>query len=185
MASSEIHAIGTTSGNQPRMRRIAEAAAQTFKAGVPVQLDANGRIKEWDGVTTTRAIAGFCKEFGKNLTTAGVAQQITQGNVPNQASAVNLQRPYFDPDGADGFEVADQDSMFQGQVGPAQQVTQADVGVSYGMTKDTDGHWYVDRTKVAPAAVVVTVVKLDPNDQSATPRGVFFTVLPSAAQIVA
>jgi hypothetical protein len=52
------------------------------------------------------------------------------------------------------------------------------------MTIDADGHWYVDKTKTG-ASAVVQITKLDPEDQSATPRGVYFSVLPAAAQLVA
>jgi hypothetical protein len=154
--------------------------------GVPVEIDsASGGVIEWDGTTYTAKIAGFSKEFANNLATTGVAQQITQGKVPNQASAQNIQRPYFN-DGRIGFETSAADSIFQGQVGPSQTALVTDVGVQYGLTKDGDGHWYVDKTKATPGTnTAVTIVKLDPNDQSATPRGVYFTVLPTASQAVA
>jgi hypothetical protein len=186
VASSEIHSVQSVSGNQPRIRRIGEKATQTFLFGTPVQIDSvTGFVQAWDGVTITNGIAGFSKEFGANLTTGGVAQQQTFGSVPNEALAVNISRPYFN-DGQTGFEVAAQDTVFLGQVGPAQTAVQSDIGKQYGLTKDTDGHWFVDRTKTTIGTnTVVTIVKLDPNDQSATPRGVYFTVLPSAAQIVA
>lgn len=186
MASSEIHSVQSTSGNQPRMRRIIEKAAQTFVNGVPVQISAaDGGIAEWDGATVAFGIAGFAKEFANNLATVGVAKQITQGSVPNQPSAQNIMRPYFN-DGRIEIEVADGDTVFLGQVSPAQTALATDVGKQYGMTKDADGHWFVDKAKVTVGTnTVVTVVKLDPNDQSATPRGVYFTVNAGAAQIVA
>jgi hypothetical protein len=103
--------------------------------------------------------------------------------VPFQTSAKNIGRPLFN-DGRIGFEAADNDTIFLGQVGPAQTAVAADVGKQYGMTIDGDGHWYVDRTKSTVGTnTVVTIVRLDPNDQSATPRGVYFTVTNAAAQL--
>lgn len=192
MASAEIHSIQTVSGNQPRMRRLPEEAGQTFLPGTPVQIAAgDGGIKVWDGTTVAFGIAGFTKEAGNNLGVLGVTPtaavnpnaQPGLAIVPNEASAISITRPFF-RDGRNGFEVAVADTIFLGQVGPAQTVAATDVGKQYGMTLDSDGHWYVDKTKTGGTAVV-EVVKLDPNDQSATPRGLYFIVLPSAAQLVA
>jgi len=193
MASAEIHAVGTVSGNQARMRRIIEEASQTFLVGVPVQIAAgDGGLKEWDGTTLANAIAGFSKEAGNNLAALGVAptaavpsaQSLTFGSVPFQTSAKNIGRPLFN-DGRIGFEVAEADNVFQGQINPTGQTLAAtDVGKTYGMTKDSDGHWFVDKTKTG-ANAVVQIVKLDPGDQSSTPRGVYFVVLAAAAQLLA
>jgi hypothetical protein len=157
MASAEIHATQTLSGNQPRMRRIIEEATQTFANGTPVMLNAvDGGVQAWDGLTTVQGIA----------------------------SAVNIPRGAPFNDGTVGFEVATDDNVFKGQVGPAQIAVAADLGKQYGMTKDTDGHWYVDRTKNNVGVnTVVTITKLDPQDQSATPRGVYFQVTTPASQM--
>lgn len=194
MASSEIHSVQTTSGNQPRMRRIIEEAGQTFLSGTPVQLaTGDGGVKAWDGTTVAFGIAGFSKEGGNNLGALGVAptaavtppQSLTFGSVPFQTSAKNIGRPLFN-DGRIGFEAADGDTVFLGQVGPAQTALASDVGKSYGMTIDGDNHWYVDKTKSTVGTnTVATIVRLDPNDQSATPRGVYFVVQSAAAQLVA
>src|SRR6266849_2711139 len=171
MASAEIHSVQSVSGNQPRMRRIIEDAGQTIVQG----------------------IAGFSKEFGNNLAALGVTPtaavnptpQPSSGSVPFEPSAVNITRPFF-RDGRSGFEVAELDTVFLGQVGPAQTAVASDVGKQYGMTIDADNHWFVDRTKSTVGTnTVVTVTRLDPNDQSATPRGVYFVVTSGAAQLVA
>lgn len=201
MASAIIYAVGTVSGNQPRMRRIIEEAGQSFLLGTPVMVKASdGGVQAWDGTTLAAGIAGISKEFANNLgatpaqpntfnigvggvsgSAGGTAASF--GSVPFQTNAKNIYRGAPISDGRIGFEVADADSMFYGQVGPAQSVVPGDVGVNYGMTIDSDGHWYVDRTKTG-ANAVVTIVKLDPNDNSATPRGVFFVFLASAAQLI-
>jgi hypothetical protein len=194
LASAEIHSIQTVSGNQARMRRLPEEAGQTFLAGTPVQIAAgDGGLKAWDGVTTAFGVAGFSKEAGNNLAVLGTTPtaavnpnpQPSFGAVPFEPLAKNITRPLF-IDGRQGFEVAVLDTVFLGQVGPAQSTVLTDVGKQYGLTLDTDGHWYVDKTKTGASAVVV-INKLDPNDQNpigVTSRGVYFTVLPAAAQLV-
>src|SRR5271154_4447155 len=165
MASAEIHSIQTVSGNQPRMRRLIEEAGQTFLPGTPTQIaSGDGGLKAWDGVTVAAGIAGFSKEFGNNLAalgvqpTAAVNPNPQQGNavVPFEPSAISITRPFF-RDGRQGIEVAVADTVFLGQVGPAQTTLATDVGKQYGMTLDADGHWYVDKTKTGASAVVEIV----------------------------
>lgn len=197
MASSLIQERGTVSGNQFRMQRINEDSAQTFLGGTPTQINnATGALKAWDGVTISNGIAGISKEFGANLTTAGVPLGTTQppagpgaigpgggitfGTVQNEPAAVNLSRPYFN-DGKTGIVLAIPDNLFYAQVGPAQVTAQTDIGKQYGMTKDTDGHWFVDKTKTGASAVLV-ITALDNWD---TARGVTFAFLAGVGQITA
>lgn len=196
MASALIQERETVSGNQFRMNRINEDAAQTFLAGTPLQVNnATGALKAWDGVTIASGIAGIAKEFGANLTTAGVPLGTTQpaagpaatgpgggitfGSVQNEPAAFNLSRPYFN-DGKTGAVLAIPDNVFYAQVGPTQTTVQTDVGKQYGLTKDTDGHWFVDKTKTGASAVLV-IIALDNWD---TVRGVLFSFLPTIAQIL-
>lgn len=185
MASAEIHSIQSVSGNQPRIRRIIEEAGQTFKAGTPVIITAaDGGVSAWLGSIVAFGIAGFSKVAGANLGTTGVPQQQTFGSVPNESAAQNISRPYFN-DGRIDFEVATSDTVFLGQVGPSQTTAPGDVGKQYGLTIDSDGHWYVDKTKTTVGTnTCVEIVKLDPNDQSASPRGVYFVVPAANAMLV-
>jgi hypothetical protein len=191
MASAIIFARRTLDGTQPVMRRIGEKSAQTFLQGVPLQLN-GGFLQEWDGVTVQSGIAGFSKENANNLVANGVStfadlqagskfKFLTFGSVQNQPLAVNIPRGAPFNDGRIGFEPSNQNNVFFGQVGPNQTVVAADKGASFGMTKDADGHWFVDRTKVG-ATAVVQVVDFDPWDAT---RGVLFIVIASAAQLVA
>lgn len=177
MATAKMRPVRTVSGNQPLLRRHKEDAGETFKYGTPVQFDADGFVVAWDGTTEAFGILGIASEDGKNLTTDGVAKQLTYGSVPNQASAVNLARPSFDPDGKCGVFIACDDTVFYGQVGPAQSAAQTNVGKKYGITIDADGHWYVDLTDTTD--IVCEIVTLDPND---TPRGVSFIILAASQQ---
>lgn len=194
MASALIQERGTVSGNQNRMSRVNEDAGQTFLAGTPLQINnVTGALKAWDGVTIPTGIAGIGKEFGANLTTAGVPLGTTQapsnapqvgggttfGSVQNEPAAFNLSRPYFN-DGKSGVVLAITDNVFYGQVGPAQVVAQTDLGKQFGLTKDVDGHWFVDKTKTGASACVV-VTGFDNWD---TARGVLFTFLPGVAQLL-
>jgi hypothetical protein len=183
VASIEIHSVQSVSGNQPKIRRLAEAAGNTYLAGTPVALNASGFVIPWAGSQYSVAVGsiiGFSKDFGANLATAGVPQQQTFGSVPNEASAVNISRPYFN-DGLTGVEITVPDSIFLAQVGPAQTVAQANIGTAYGMTKDSDNHWYVDLTKTGATSAFV-IVAINPNDQSASPRGVYIQAVVGSVQ---
>jgi hypothetical protein len=195
MASALIQDRGSVSGNQPRMSRPIEDAAQTFLAGTPLMINnATGGLKAWDGVTITNGIAGISKEFGANLSSAGIPLNAPPGTAPgalgvgggqsfgsvqNMPAAVNLLRPYFN-DGRTGVVLVITDNLFYAQVGPLQTTVITDVGKQYGMTKDADGHWYVDKTK-GGASVVCVITGLDQWD---TARGVLFTFLSGIAQIL-
>ncbi len=187
MASAEIHFVQTASGNQARMRRLIEEAGQTFLSGTPVQVAAgDGGLLAW--VQGATKIAGFAKEAGNNLAALGVIPtaavnpnpQPSFGSVPFETSAKNISRPLF-LDGRIEVEIANPDTIWAGQVGPSQTALATDVGVTYNLTKDADNHWYVDKTNVAN--LVATIVKLDPADQSATPRGVYFIITDAFQQI--
>jgi hypothetical protein len=203
MATALIQERRTVSGNQFAMRRIIEKAGQTFLAGTPLQIDTGtGGVQACATINSaaTAIIAGIAKEFGANLTTLGVplgtgvstptgpggalfvgGGQVF-GTVQNESAAQNFSRPYFN-DGMTGFVVANQDTVFYGQVGPAQTTAITDKGKIYGMTKDTDNHWYVDKTITTTAGgACVTVIDLDMYD---TTRGVLFVFLPAACQLLA
>jgi hypothetical protein len=194
VASTEIHAVQTLSGNQARVRRIIEELTQTFLQGTPVMINAvDGGVQAWDGVTITFGIAGFCLSAASNLTVTGTAKTLTFGTVPNESAAVNIPRGAPLNDGRVDFEVSTDDTVFKGQVGPAQTFVASDVGKQYGMTKDADNHWYVDKTKTTVGVNTVAVItKLDPIDQGgyplaiapASPRGVYFQILTAAQQQV-
>lgn len=180
MASIPMYAVGTVSGNQPRMRRLKEDAGETFLSGTPVMLDANGFLAAWDGTITADELVGIAKEAGSNLTTDGVPKTLTfPPTPPNQPSAVNIPRGAPLNDGKCAVEVAaDGDTIFVGQVGPAQSALQSDVGLQYGMTIDSDGQWYVDKVKSNPATeTVCRIVKLHEFD---VPRGVYFVLVGAA-----
>jgi hypothetical protein len=159
-----IVAVKTISGNQPQILSYKEKASQTFLNGVPVQL-ASGVLQEWDGTTVAA---------GSNLGSDGLGAPgaftnvgfpgtgTTFGKVPFQASAVNIPRGAPMSDGRMLSYVANSDNLFLGQVdnntGANYTLLIADIGTQFGMTKDTAGHWYIDRAKVTVG--VNTVVQI-------------------------
>jgi len=191
MASSLIHSWRSTTGDQPPIKRPLAQAGNTYLEGTPVmiiQAGPNaGYLGPWDGATINNGIAGFSLSYGTNLTTNGTAKTLTFGSVPNESLAVKI--PVGAPvwDGKEGIELASPSTVFFGEVGPAQLVAQTDIGKQYGMTKDADGHWFVDRTKVAANIVVCSIVDIDANVNVLAPdtRGIYFVILPAVAQIVA
>jgi hypothetical protein len=190
MATALIQERGTVSGNQMRMRRLPEDAGQTFLQGTPVELGTGGYVRAM--AATATKILGIVKEFGVNLTFSGAplglpantANQIpplgggpTFGEVQNQPLARVFTRPVFN-DGRTGVVLAIPDTVFYAQVGPAAPApTVALVGQQAGLTKDTDGHWYVN---TAATQKLCVIVGLDAWDKA---RGVLITFLDEASQL--
>lgn len=187
MATAKIRAVRSLTGDQPPVRRIYEAITQSFKAGAPVYVDGTGGIAVWPGVVVAAQILGFAMEAGSSLTTIKVPKTTTEGSVDNQPLAQNIPRGAKLNDAKVGVELGVASTVFFGQVKSDQTPLITDVGVSYGLTVDTDGHWYVDKTKTLTSGgggtsqAVVQVVKLDDYDA----RGVQFVLLPTALQMLA
>jgi len=167
-------------GAQPEQRRLAEAATQTFLQGTPVEV-VGGYLQAWDETAFYGAIAGISSEPGRNRSSAGVPQLTTAPRVQNEPNAVVIQIPPFD-DGKLNIYTADTDTYFFGEANTT--AAQANVGNAYGLTKDTNGYWYVDFTKTTTSGpdglnqAVVMVTGLDYWD----PRGVYFQFLTAAIQ---
>lgn len=182
-----IRAVQTVSGNTPQKDSKREKAGQTFLEGVPVMLNA-GVIQEWNATvtepaTSTAGIAGIARAPGSNLATdgagapgpftgvTGVGAAPTFGSVLNQSSAVNFTPGAPMVDGRTPFEIANQDTIFEATFDSADGNTtnattvETDVGKHFGLTKDTTGHWYVDRQKVTQGTNTVLVIeRLSPLD---------------------
>lgn len=154
-----------------------EAAGQTFLSGTPVQLNSSGFVQAWDGTTVSAGILGVAESFGLNLGSAGAGAPAppfggitgsgaiqTYGNVPNEPNAVNVAIGTPISDGRTLYIEPNQDNIFQalfdnsnGTVAADYTPTQASIGVSYGLTKDANGLWYVDKNKTSSNAVVQIV----------------------------
>jgi hypothetical protein len=187
-------ATKTVSGNTPKTRSLIEKAGQTFFQGVPVMVEqATGSIIEWDGATVAAGIAGVSAQAGSNLAStgagapapfapySGLGSGLSWGNVQNQPSAKNIARGGPFVDGRCPFFEANEDTTFEAAVLSSQTTVVTDVTKNYGMTKDADGLWYVDRTKTGGTAVC-KIVALHPNDGPKLGGRVQIKFLGTAAQ---
>jgi len=203
-----IGSVESVTGLTPFTQALLEKSGQTFKYGVPVQLNA-GYIQQWDGTTLTAGIAGFSLTTGLNLASngkgaPGAFSQIgppgtiqTYGNVPNQPSASNIAVGAPISDGRTLLEAAVAGTIFEatydnstGTVAADYTPTQAQIGTQFGLTIDASGQFYVDGGKTtAGTNTCVELVGINPIDQTAT-GGVYivnarvrFIVLTAARQI--
>ncbi len=176
-----------------------EAAGQTFQFGSPVQLN-GGYVQQWDGVTVAAGILGVSESFGLNLATNGAGAPLppfgqitgsqviqTYGSVPNQPLGVNIALGTPMSDGRTLYMEPNTDNVFQalfdnstGIVAADWTPIQTDIGVSYGLTKDANGFWYVDKGKTG-ASAVLQVLGLPNGSYLNAP--VTFVFLPAAVQI--
>ena len=195
--------VESISGNQFRAFRIIEEATQTFYAGTPVSVAADGGIQAWNGTTfggagTQGAVAGISYEAASGLATTGKGAPIPFspivgvgaavglfGHVQNQASAVNIAHGAPFNDGRVGFYPATADTVYSAILGNGgNPVTPAatDVGKTYSLSIDSAGvYWYVNRTVTT---AVVVVVALDLRDVPAAGTRVLFQFLPTQAYLI-
>jgi hypothetical protein len=181
-----------------------EEAGQTFVLGTPVQVKAaDGGLQAWDGATVAAGIAGVTMENANNLGSTGSGAPVgfspilgpgsVVGNYsanPNQPLAVIT--PPMTPmsDGRLRFWIAAPGTVFIAKIGTTGSApiatAQTQVGVQYGLTKDSgNNYWYVDTSKTGGSAVLA-VVALSPLEPVGTVGGhVLFVFLNSAAQIFA
>jgi hypothetical protein len=181
---------------------LVEESGQTFVYGVPVQVNGtDGGVQIWDGSTLTAGIAGFSLQAAQNLGSTGLGAPAPFGPITGaggtgtfaanayQSSAVII--PAMTPIvyGMANFAVAQPNTLFIAKIGTSSTVTPVattnqQVGVAYGLTKDTgNSFWYVDTNKTGGSAAV-RIVMLSPLEAVGTVGGhVIFQVLPAVAQI--
>jgi hypothetical protein len=154
-----------------------EAAGQTFVSGALVQLNGAGFVQQWDGATVANGILGVSESFGLNLGTAGAGAPVppfggvtgsiaiqTYGTVVNQPGGVNIAIGTPVSEGRTLYMEPNQDNIFEalfdnstGTTAANFTPTQANIGGSFGMTKDANGFWYVDGGKTGGTAIVQIV----------------------------
>jgi hypothetical protein len=186
-----IQAVKTISGNTPLTDAIAELAGRTFLEGVPVMTTAAGFVQEWDANVAAAApgvgISGISKQPGANLPSNGAGAPVapfgsvgfpgttsTFGSVQYEPSAVNIAMGSPFSDGRAIFEVINPDTIFLAQFDNASGTVpadytpvQADINKEYGLTKDSTGHWYVDKAKATAGTNTVVIIRgLDPTTGS-------------------
>ena len=147
---------------QAPMMRISEKASNTQKQGCACVVDGTGYLLERTAIDDgTKLLAGFTSEAAHNLASSGVGVPLTYGSVQNQTGAKNI--PIGAPlaDGMLGMYVANNQIWFKGKTDDACTLAQANVGVVYGLTKGSNGFWFVDTTiTVVASGACVEVVEL-------------------------
>lgn len=188
-------------GTTPFTNAIAEANGETFLSGTPVQLNSSGYVQAWDGTTVSAGILGVSESFGLNLGTSGAGAPVppfggitgtgaiqTYGSVPNQPSAVNIalgtpisdgRTLYMEPREATIFQALFDNS--NGTVAADYTPVQTDIGTNYGLTKDSNGLWYVDKHKTGGSAVLQIVALPQGSIVNALVNFVFLT---AAVQVI-
>lgn len=176
-----------------------ELAGQTFPTGSPVMIDPTGYMKVWDG-TTASLVAGVAESFGQNLGTNGAGAPAppwggitgtgalqTYGIVPFQPNAVNIAlgapvidgRTLFTSPGVDNVYEAIFDNA-SGAVAADYTPVQSDIGKQYGLTKDANNFWYVDKSKAtAGTNTSIQIVGINTADGSVVNARVQFVFLPA------
>jgi hypothetical protein len=171
---SEITVVGTKNNTTELTQSINEKASQTFIKGTPVML-ASGVVQAWDGTTITAGIAGVSNEDAHNLGSDGLGAPgaftpvgfpgtgTTFGSVPYEPSAVNIPLGAPFVIGQINFAEANLETVFMAQCdssagSPAATPTQATLGAQFGLTKDTNGHWYIDFNKVTVGTNTVLII---------------------------
>lgn len=175
---------------------LVEESAQTFLYGTPVMVKAaDGGLQAWDGATLP-GIAGIAAEQANNLgsTGSGAPQGFTPvvgigSVVGNYAANANQPLAVITPpmvptsDGRIRFFIAAPGTVFSAKLGTtnvAAATTNAQVGTSAGLTKDTNNLWFVDTAK----SNSVQIVGLDQREPVGTVGGhVLFVFLPTAAVV--
>lgn len=149
---------------QAPMMRISEKALNTQKIGCPCFVT-SGYLAERTAIDDgTDLIAGFTVEAAHNLASDGVGAELTFGSVQNQSAARNIPVGAPISDGTLGFYVANDQVWFKGKTDDAATLAQTHVGVLYGLTKGSNGFWFVDTsiTAVNSGACVEIVELIDP-----------------------
>ena len=184
-----IFPVQTVSGNTDLTMSIVEQAGQTFKRGVPVQLNPISSVKyvrQWDGTTVAAGICGVSAQIGNNLGTNGQGAPApgygqvtgtkaiqTWGSVQNQPNAVNIALGTPASDGRTLFFVAQPDTIFQIMVDNTAGAVANDyiptannmVGNQFGITFDSNGQAFLDISKATPGTnTVFQVLAVSPID---------------------
>lgn len=142
-------------GAHPETRRLLENAAETFLQGTPVWVDSTGYLAASPTISSALTIAGFSQQEAHNRTSDGVVEHTTEGTVVNQPSAQVIPGGARPDDGRIGVWVATSQVVWIGAFyndTALETPAQADVGQIYGLTKQSNGFWAVDKNITAAAS---------------------------------
>lgn len=145
IARRAIQVAKTVHGNSPWTQEFQEAASQTFLTGAIVTLDGSGRVVE-AGVDPARIL--------------GVAAGNAHNDLVTGTSKILVW-------------IADDETIFVGNLSGSSITALTDVGAGYGVVKDTTAPggdvWEVDKTDIANKRVIV--VDLDTRDNIGDTNG--------------
>lgn len=157
----------------PRAGRGPENSAGTFNLGVPLQIDGDGMLLEFTASAPT-IVYGVNNERPHNLAVDGTAEDLNEGDPPNQPSAVTTPVGAWMRDGKLGYYAADGRNIFSIMMKDGQTFTDTLVAASvyYGLTKDaTSGFWYLDSTDTSGDNAVATLLGVDPSSPNTAALG--------------
>ncbi len=145
-----------------RQKRLAEVATSTALQGVPVVINGSGHATESSAITDdTTLLAGFSSEPFHNLTTADTAEELNYGAVQGQTNAILIPVGAPPSDGKIGVHEASDEIEFLAKIRDADTLAITDVGSIFGLTKDSDNFWEVDKSKTTTGAgAIVTITEL-------------------------
>lgn len=161
----------------PALVRAPEAASQTTQVGVPLRL-VSGYVQACT-FAGADIVYGVAAEPAHNLTTAGTAQNESEGTPPNQPSAITTAVGAWIRDGNQGTYMANGQTVFSIALKAGQVFTQALLLPStlYGIVKDTaSGFWYLDNTITTGNGAVAELIGYDASSPNTVTGGtrVFF-----------
>jgi hypothetical protein len=134
-------------GGMPEIMRLAENNNSVALEGVPIAIT-SGYVDESATIDgNNNLFLGFSTEYGKNRATDGTAEVAHYGSVRNQANAVNIAVGTPMDDGNMGVILAGPTVRFMGALETNNNVAQAQVGATAGLTKDSNNYWYIDPAK--------------------------------------
>lgn len=151
-----VYQVKGTPHALPQQKRLLEDESETFKTGTPVVVS-SGYLIASPTLSSALKIAGISSEAAHNLTTQGVPQTLTYGSVQNQPSAVNIPLGAPLSDGCCGVFIADDNTIFVAD-SDSTAIAAADVGAIYGITADSNGQWFIDKTITAAASGAIAEV---------------------------
>lgn len=137
-------AFADTSGT-PATKHYTLAASQTQKIGAPMKFSSGTLAEAADAAACTTGLAGIAGAVNQS------AYGYDAGDSPTTVTGRANTIPIFP---------ANRNTTFYGQISTGTSAIVApattDIGVSYGLVKQSDGYWTVNRSDTTNLCVVVT-----------------------------
>jgi len=152
-----LEVVGSVSGNSPFKIEYREAASQTFTKGAVVRFDASGMVVE--AGDNAADIVGVAEQDGHNYTAGEVTADLVNRCV---------------------VTIANNDTIFSGNLSSSSTTALTDVGFAYGIAK-TSSNWHVVKSVSNRRC---RIMKLDPRDAVGDTNGrVHFQFLSNVSRV--